>query len=357
MAPAALITLLLLSVLVAATPTAALGGEPYVFPPTPPAPYPMEREAFLSAASLRALLATNTTWTDSTRALTPDEIPPATPLSCGARVPDTDHTVRCDASAPLGGIVLEPPRRATTSIIFLHGGTDGPWIYHTLFRTFLRSAPTAFASVRWVFPIAPRYASTAAPFFLPNFHMWSDVTPLFGQALGRAVADNTTTVGGFEAALTDPTAHYDALGLFFTARRIDALVAAERRALPRRRGKVLLFGHSLGAAAATAVAAMSAPRVDGVVAAQGFLPGAASLLRLAAALPRPRRGGRIELVAGGTDPSSPPPLVDASARVLRRVLGRAARVSYTLLPGVTHFSWVTPGRDADAMVGVLRRYL
>jgi len=356
MAPAALITLLLVSVLVAATPAAALGGEPYVFPPTPPAPYLMEREAFLSAAALRALLATNTTWTDSAGVLTPDEAPPATPLFCGARVPDTDHTVRCDASPPLGGIVLEPLQRATASIIFLHGGTDGPWIYQTLFRTLLRSAPTAFASVRWVFPIAPRYISAAAPLPVPNFHMWWDVTPLFGKALGRAVADNTTTVGGFEAALTDPTAHHDALGMFFTARRVDALVAGERRAL-RRRGKVLLFGHSLGAAAATTVAAMTAPRVDGVVAVQGFLPGAPSLLRLAPSLRRSRRRGRLELVAGGADPTSPPPLVDASARVLRRVLGRTARVAYTLLPGVTHFNFLTPGRDADAMVKVLRRYL
>jgi len=28
-----------------------------------------------------------------------------------------------------------------------------------------------------------------------------------------------------------------------------------------------------------------------------------------------------------------------------------------LLPGATHFSMLTPGRDADAVVDVLRRYL
>ena len=356
MAPAAVAALLLASVLLAAAPAAARAGEPYVFPPTPPSPYPMEREAFLSAAALRALLATNTTWNDATGVLTPDEVPPATPLTCGARVQGTDHTVRCDASAPLGGIVLEPPCAATASIIFLHGRTEGPWIYQTLLRTLLRSAPRAFASVRWVFPIAPRYRTTVSPSHPPDFHLWFDLTPVFHQAIGRAVADATTSVAGFEAALVDANSTTDALGLFFTTRRIEAIVAAERRALPAG-GKVVLFGHSAGAAAASHVAAVSRVHLDGVVAAQGYLPGAPALLRLSGVLSRTRRRYRVELVAGSADQLGRPALVCASARLLRRVLRGSTGVHYTLLPGVRHFSFLTPGRDADAMVEVLRRYL
>jgi len=356
MAPATVAALLLASVLVAAAPAAARAGEPYVFPPTPPSPYPMEREAFLSAPALRALLATNTTWNDSTGVLTPDEVPLATPFTCGARAPGTDHMVRCDASPPLGGIVLEPPCAATASIIFLHGRTEGPWIYQTLLHTLLRSAPTAFASVRWVFPLAPRYTSTVSPSHPPNFHLWFDLTPVFDEAIGRGVADAATTVAGFEEALVDVDATNDALGLFFTTRRVEAIVAAERRALPAG-GKVVLFGHSAGAAAASHVAAVSRVHLDGVVAAQGYLPGAPALLRLSRVLSRTRRRYRVELVAGGADQIGRPALVDASARLLRRVLRGSTDVHYTLLPGATHFSMLTPGRDADAVVDVLRRYL
>lgn len=44
--------------------------------------------------------------------------------------------------------MLDPPQRATVSIVFLQGYSDAPFIYSTFFRSALCAAPDLFASVQ-----------------------------------------------------------------------------------------------------------------------------------------------------------------------------------------------------------------
>jgi len=119
-----LLSLLLAAVVIggASVPAAAF-SEPYVFPPTPSAPYPMERSVYRPFSQLAALLASNETVFDPTGSLSPEDVPPTTPLTCGYRLPGTAHTVWCRAGPPLGGYVLVPPRPPTASIVYIHGYT------------------------------------------------------------------------------------------------------------------------------------------------------------------------------------------------------------------------------------------
>jgi len=360
MAPKMLL-LLLAAVLLGggATPAAAF-DEPYVFPPTAPEAYPMERSTYRSFRELVALLASNTSLVDPTGTVPPGAIPPPTPLTCGRRVPGTAHTVRCEAGPPLGGYVLEPPRPATASIVFLHGYTDTPYIYGTFFASALASAPALFASVRVAVPLAPIYAAQPIAGAAPvDFYAWFDAASVLSTTVPALL--NGTDVAAVMAAFRADTATADRLGLFLSTRRIEAVVARERGAVrnggARDGGRVLLAGHSLGAAMATHVALVSRSRLDGVVPLQGFLPGAPTLLASNETYDRGARGYDVEMVAGADDLIVPPLVVDASARLVRGLLAGLATVKYTALAGVTHTNFFLPGPSFDAVVGVLRRYL
>jgi len=65
----------------------------------------------------------------------------------------------------------------------------------------------------------------------------------------------------------------------------------------------------------------------------------------------------VEMVAGFADPTVPPPVVKASARILRGLLGRLAEVRCTVLAGGKHSNFFSPRSDVEAAVGVLRRLL
>jgi len=69
------------------------------------------------------------------------------------------------------------------------------------------------------------------------------------------------------------------------------------------------------------------------------------------------RGYGVEMVAGFADPTVPPPVVKASARILRGLLGRLAEVRCTVLAGGKHSNFFSPRSDVEAAVGVLRRLL
>jgi len=343
-----------------ATPAVAF-DEPYVFPPTAPEAYPMERSTYRSWRELVALLASNTSLVDPTGTLPPDAIPPPTPLTCGRRLPGTLHTVRCGAGPPLGGYVLEPPLRpAAASIVFLHGYTDTPIFYATFFARALASAPDLFESVRVTLPLAPICAGQAIAGAPPgDVYAWFDVAPFFNATFPTLI--NGTDVAAVEAGLRADTVPADRLGLFLSTRRIEAVIARERgvvcRGGARHGGRVLLAGHSLGAAMAVHVALFSRVRLDGVVPLQGFLAGAPALLASNETYYTGDRGYDVELVAGSDDKIVPPLVVDASARLVRGLLVGLATVKYTALAGVTHTNFFLPGPSFDAVVGVLRRYL
>lgn len=106
----------------------------------------------------------------------------------------------------------------------------------------------------------------------------------------------------------------------------------------------------------THMALVSRARMDGVISLLGFVTGARLLLNESEAYRRGRRGYDVELVVGGDDQIVTPPLVDASARIVRHLLAGMARVRYTIPPRVTHPS-LLPCREMEALVGVLRRFL
>lgn len=338
--------------------------EAYVFPPTRPSAYPMERSAFLTHRDLVAALANDTQLVDPTGTLRPEDIPPPTPVKCGGTLPDTDHTIVCAAASPVGGWILLPParRRPSGTLVFLHGYVADPQRYTTAVRALLMSAPDLFRTLRVVVPFAPRYKENLVPGFLPNAHSWFDGNPLASEFFGELA--NLTTVGQVEARLVSAAEDADRLGLFFSTRRIEAIVHRERRLLRRaggansRGGRVVLLGHSLGAAMATHVALVSTAPLAGVVALQGFLAAPRAVARLAAAgaISRDRRPFTLHFVAGAADPIVPPLVVEASSRIVRRALSAAGRVVYQSLRGVTHSSFFFPGDDAAAVAGVLRRH-
>jgi len=361
MSPKVALLLLLAAALLGcdASPGAAF-EEPYVFPPTRPEPYPMERRTYRSFAQLADLLASNDTLVDPTGTVRPEDIPSPTPLTCGRRVPGTAHRVRCAAGPPLGGYILEPPQPATASIVFLHGFTDAPWFYATFFRSALTAAPALFASVRVVAPLAPVYPNQAIVGLPPSdYFAWVDAAGVLNTTLPR-LADGAD-VATAEAVLRADTSVDDRLGLFLSTRRVEALIARERGTLRAGGapggGRVLLVGHSLGAAMATHIALVSRVRLDGVIPLQGFVPDARTALASKEAYHTGDRGYTVELVAGGADELVPPPVVEASARIVRDLLSGAARVKYTEQAGVSHTSFFLPGPGVKAVVGVLRRFL
>ncbi|OSX75081.1 hypothetical protein BU14_0256s0034 [Porphyra umbilicalis] len=334
--------------------------EPYVFPPTRPEPYPMERRTYRSFAELADLLASNDTVAQLLGSARPEDIPPPTPLTCGRRLSGTAHRVRCAAGPPLGGYVLEPPQPATASIVFLHGFTDTPWFYATFFRSALTAAPELFASVRVVVPLAPVYRNQSVVGEPPgDFFAWFDAAAFLNTTLARLT--DGADVATAEAALRADTAMDDRLGLFLSTRRVEAVIARERDALRTGGapggGRVLLVGHSLGAAMATHIALVSRAHLDGVVLLQGFVPAARTLLASKEAYNSGERQYAVELVGGGADRVVPAPVVEASARIVEDLLPAAARVKYTVQAGVSHSNFFSPGPGVEAAVGVLRRFL
>jgi len=364
-----LLPLLLAAVVIggASVPAAAF-SEPYVFPPTPSAPYPMERSVYRPFSQLAALLASNETVFDPTGSLSPEDVPPTTPLTCGYRLPGTAHKVWCRAGPPLGGYVLVPPRPPTASIVYIHGYTDAPWFYSTYFRFLLTTSSDLFASVRVVVPLAPVYPDQRVAGAPPSdYHVWHDPTSFITET--RPAVLNASDVAAVEAILRNDRAAVDRLGLFLSTRRIEAIISRERRVLHRAcgprcddggsgggGGRVVLVGDGLGGVMTTHMALHSRARLDGVVSLLGFVTGARLLLNEPEAYYRGRRGYDVELVAGGDDQIVTPPLVEASARIVRRLLVGMASVRYTVLPRVTHTSFL-PGREMEALVGVLRRFL
>ena len=361
MLPKVSLLLLLVAALIGcgASPAAAF-EEPYVFPPTRPEPYPMERRTYRSFAELADLLASNDTVAQLLGSARPEDIPPPTPLTCGRRLSGTAHRVRCAAGPPLGGYVLEPPQPATASIVFLHGFTDTPWFYATFFRSALTAAPELFASVRVVVPLAPVYRNQSVVGEPPgDFFAWFDAAAFLNTTLARLT--DGADVATAEAALRADTAMDDRLGLFLSTRRVEAVIARERDALRTGGapggGRVLLVGHSLGAAMATHIALVSRAHLDGVVLLQGFVPAARTLLASKEAYNSGERQYAVELVGGGADRVVPAPVVEASARIVEDLLPAAARVKYTVQAGVSHSNFFSPGPGVEAAVGVLRRFL
>lgn len=339
---------------------AAATPEAYVYPPAPPSSYPMERVAFLSHRQLTAALANDTPQVDPTGTLRPEEIPPRTPVRCGGVLPGTAHTVRCAAAPPEGGWVLEPPARCrpTGSLVLLHGYVTDPQRYTTAVRALLLSAPDLFRTLRVVVPFAPRYDTQLVPGFVPGPHSWFDGNALAGKLFVEVA--NLTTVDAVVARMVSAPEDADRLGLFLSTRRVEAIVHAERRVLRRagRDGRVVLLGHSIGGAMAAHFTLVSGAPLAGAVVLQGFLPAPRSVARLAdtGAVSRARRGYTTSFVAGAADLAVAPVLVRASSRIVARALGRAGRVTYESLRGVTHSSFFFPGADAAAVAGVLRRH-
>ncbi|GAB0491311.1 hypothetical protein MMPV_002563 [Pyropia vietnamensis] len=348
-------------------------SEPIIYPGTPHTPPGTGRLPFLSAAQLDALLANTSRLVDPFGTLAPDEVPPATPAVCGRRLDGTAHTVLCDAAPPLSGIVLVPPRRATASVVFLHGYTDTPQVYLTMLKVLLSSAPELWSSTRWVIPFAPRVPVQLYEAPISNVvYAWYDVSPSANASLGDILSSNETDVAAVKRGLLTATEDVDRLGLFLSTRRVEAIIAAEHRMLgggnglarchggPGRQptGRVVLAGHSLGGVMVTHVALHSRASLSGVIALEGFMTDARRLSRVPGTYDDShKRGYPVELVSGGADVTAPPPLVAASAAIVRQLLRRVARVTYTDLPGVTHWSFFFAGADAKAVIGVLRRYL
>lgn len=372
MAPALAVLLLLVAFLLGGAPPAAAYPEPVAYPRTRHTPPSIGRLPFLSHRELEELLAKDTPLVDPTGAVPPEEIPPPTPVTCGRRLPGTAHTVRCDAAPPLGGIVLAPPRRATASLVLLHGYSDLSEVrdYLDLLQVLLTSAPEAWSSVRLVFPVAPRVLVPLVDVPIPNqvTFAWFDPSPSLSTTLSDIdllVLGNMTDVGAVERRLLTATEDVDRLGLFFSTRRVEAIIAAEHRVLKRGRrggrcrpaGRVVLAGHSLGAVMATHVALHSRARLDALVALQGFVADARRLDRVPGVVDAGDRGYPVEFVSGERDAAVPPALVAASAAIVRRLLRGAARVTYATLPRVTHSSFFLPGPDADAVARVLTRHL
>lgn len=372
MATAALaVVVLLVATLVGGTPAAATATtEPVVYPRTPHTPPSLGRHTFVSASQLDALLAADMRLVDPSGGVPADKMPRPAPVTCGRRVPGTAHTVRCYAGPPLGGVVLEPPRRATASVVFLHGYTDTPHVYLPLVQVLLSSAPAVWSTVRLVLPFAPRVPVQLVDVPLSDVHAWYDPSAQINSTIGAAAASGgAADVAATKRLLLADASDVDRLGLFLSTRRIEAIIAAEHKVLCRERGahhggwgptagRVVLVGHSLGAVMATHVALTSTARLAGVVALEGFVADARRLSRVPGTYDRAHpRGYTLELVAGGADTTVPPPVVAASAAIGRRLLRGVAPVKYTELPRVNHWSFFLAGADAKAIVGVLRRYL
>lgn len=369
MTAAALVgVLLLLVALLGGTPTSATAAaEPVSYAHTRHTRPSIGRHPFLSRLQLGALLANTTPQVDPFGGLPPGDLPPPTPAACGRGLAGTAHTVLCGAAPPLGGIVLVPPRRATASVVFLHGYTNTPAVYLTLLRALLSSAPDAWASTRWVVPFAPQVPVQLFDSPVRGPYAWFDPTPNLTGSLADLLGGATPDAPAVERGLLGATEDVDRLGLFFSTRRVEALIAAEHRVLgggrgrgrgPPPAGRVVLLGHSLGGAMAAHVALQSRARLTAVVSLQGFVPDARRLARVPGTYEdRHRRGYPVELVAGAEDATAPPPLIAASAAIVRRLLRGVARVRYTAIPRVTHWSFFFQRADADAVVGVLLRYL
>ncbi|OSX75105.1 hypothetical protein BU14_0255s0012 [Porphyra umbilicalis] len=172
---------------------------------------------------------------------------------------------------------------------------------------------------------------------------------------------NAPDAAAAEVVLLADAAAVDRLGLFLSTRRVEAVVARERAALwnsgARGSWRVLLVGHSLGATVAIHVAVVSRCRLNGVVLLHGFLPGTRTLLASNETSHTGARGYAVDMVAGGADPTVSPQVVKASARILRGLLNGSVEIKYTVLEGVQHSSFFSPGSDVEAVVGVLRLFL
>lgn len=221
-------------------------------------------------------------------------------------------------------------------------------------------APNFFASVRVAVPLAPVFAGRpAAGVAAADIFAWYNAADFAEETMPALV--NAPDAAAAEVVLLADAAAVDRLGLFLSTRRVEAVVARERAALwnsgARGSWRVLLVGHSLGATVAIHVAVVSRCRLNGVVLLHGFLPGTRTLLASNETSHTGARGYAVDMVAGGADPTVSPQVVKASARILRGLLNGSVEIKYTVLEGVQHSSFFSPGSDVEAVVGVLRLFL
>ncbi|OSX81184.1 hypothetical protein BU14_0025s0065 [Porphyra umbilicalis] len=321
---------------------------------------------------------------------TPPDTPfPPIELACGAVLPGTAHTLDCGTGGegrppprrvPAGAVVFVPPRPAVASVVFLLGRLRSPvTVVAGILGPLLAGAGAAAATLRVVVPVVPAAAVTRQLPSLPPFamHQWFEVFPppaalaAAGAAAApglAAVAAAAATDGGVLASAAAAAAAaasqatpmaIDTLDAARSTRRVEALLAAEARAVPPS-GAVALVGQSLGGAMALHLAARGRlPSVRAVVALSPFLP-------LAETYPAALRadGGRpnMTVVHAVDDALVPLALGVGGARVLADAYaggGGRGGVAFVALPEGGHEGYlrspVAQGLIVAAMVAGVSR--
>jgi len=124
--------------------------------------------------------------------------------------------------------VLEPPQRATVSIVFLRGYTDAPFILLDIFPLGPVRGGRPLCVGAGAVPLAPVYAGRPP----------ADVTAAVDFAWYDAAVANATMpalvnapgTAATEAVLRADAVAVDRLGLFLSIHRVEAVVARERAA-------------------------------------------------------------------------------------------------------------------------------
>lgn len=322
-----------------------------------PTAYASERAALLSTRALGELVGVNRSRPGF----------PAVDVWCGSRLPRTPYTLHCIGGYPVGGLILEPPRRPTRAALWLHGLADEPTLYLTVVSLLLADAPAdPWATTRIVMPLAPVYKrlrfSPAEDQPLPSedVYAWYDVSPHFpllppGGARGATGAEVAATLA------SSPVGE-DRLGLALSTARLVDLAAAQARGRlgaglpPVATSATAIIGHSLGAFMAWHLALRSGVGWSGVVALSGGLP----LTPLYAQFSALRRSSSpppavVSMAADG-DTIVAPLLSDAAAVTGAGILGGEA-VSHTLLRGSGHSTYLIGDPNTPRVRSVLAAVL
>lgn len=245
---------------------------------------------------------------------------------CNRILFSTNHTLICSPNR----YIVEPPNEPKFIILFLQGLTfrDQIGAYLPFLARVLVNSPELASSVRIVYPFSPLRSITFSDVLDPPI------------TIGRAWFDIYrigTTVKEFLASSVDR------LGLYRAAEQIDFMVRSQRCQSSVSTRRLIVMGHSNGAAASLEWALSTDLQPAGVLAISGALPRPQDyLIPNVQAFNPVRRGFRVTMIHGTADPIIMFAGAKATAEPARRAVeSTGGNFEFVGLKDLDHFSNLT----------------